>query len=187
MVKNRLKMGKKINSCLYGDIHECSFCSPVDMTKLKMNPFRRGIVSGIVLMAVLDVIVVKKFYVQNTKHIRTTTNFNRTKLQLGHFQNLTLNTKVKSKCKVDIVNNLTTSGLKKNPRRKEIPGKEGLWHPAVETGHLWDCNHITLNEDYHNNIMYDNLLVDDMHKVSGCFYRPVFTCLSVLRVFRLEP
>ena len=139
--------------------------------KLKMNSFRRGIVSGIVLMAVMDVIFVtyypQKFYVENTKHIRTTTNFNRTKQQLGHFQNLTLNTKVKSKCKVDIVNNLTTSGLKKIQDERKSQVKK-VCDICRRKRTSIDCNHITLNEDYHNNIMYDGILVDDMHKVSGC-------------------
>ena len=142
------------------------------MTKLKMNSFRRGIVSGIVLMAVMDVIVVtyypQKFYVENTKHIRTTTNFNRPKQQLGLFQNLTLNTKVQSKCKVGIVNNLTTSGVKKIQDERKSRTRD-VCDMCRRNRTSMDCNHITLNEDYHNNIMYDNLLVDDMHKVSDCF------------------
>ena len=111
------------------------------MTKLKMNPFRRGIVSGIVLMAVMDVIVVtyypQKYYVENTKHIRTTTNFNRTKQQLGHFQNLILNTKVKSKCKVDIVNNLTTSGLNKFQDERKSQVKKICDNCQRVIGLLW--------------------------------------------------
>ena len=32
-----------------------------------------------------------------------------------------------------------------------------------------ECNHITLNEDEHDNFMYHNILVDDMHEMSVVF------------------
>ena len=29
-----------------------------------------------------------------------------------------------------------------------------------------ECNHVTMDEDYHSKIVYKNLLVNDKHKVS---------------------
>ena len=129
------------------------------MKKLKMNPFHRGVVAGMVLMVVMDVLIVayypKKINEQNTKYTSTTTTPGP-------------NRETNSTCEVDVVYNLTTSGLKKiqNERKSRI---RDVCEKCRSHRSWMECNHVALDKDKHNNIMYENLIVDDVHKVGGSF------------------
>ena len=133
------------------------------MTKLKMNPFRRGVVAGIVIMSVMDVIVViyysRKFHEGNTKRTATTTNFRPDRE--FNFYHVTQ----KSACQVDVVSNLTGSGLKRIQKERKSRIKDVCDMCRMNRTSM-ECNHVTLDEDYHNNNMYDSILVDDIHEVS---------------------
>ena len=119
-----------------------------------MNPILRGIIPIIVLgIAVLGVLyhrnVVPKLILNQ---------------QFRHFQNLT----GKSECKIDVVDNLTTSGLKKiqNERKSRI---RNVCDMCRRNRTSMECNHVTLDEEQHDNSMYHNLLVDEIHQVRVFF------------------
>ena len=133
-----------------------------------MNPVFRGVVIGVILMAVFAPIYHSNIlHLENTLYTQQDTELKTKfipKQILGHFQNLTQ----KYKCRVNIVDNLTTSGLNaiQNERKSRI---KDVCEQCRRNRTSMECNHITLNEDEHDNFMYHNILVDDMHQVSVVF------------------
>ena len=70
----------------------------------------------------------------------------------------------KKQCKVDILYDLTISGLRKiqDERKSRIKEVCDMCHRNRTS---MECKHVTLDEDYHKEIFYRNLIVDDKHKV----------------------
>ena len=68
------------------------------------------------------------------------------------------------KCNVKIIRYLNGSGLKniQDDRKSRIRNVCDMCR-ANRTS--VECNHLTTDEDYHNEIMYENLIVDDKHEV----------------------
>ena len=137
-----------------------------------MNLFCRGAVTRIVLTVFAFIWV---SYYSNilcldsespscTRHYPGVGAKFRPKYQFGKFQNFSR----KSKCKVENVDNLTSSGLKKiqDQRKSRI---RDICDMCRRNRTSMECNHVTLDEDEHNNLMYRNLLVDEMHQVSVFF------------------
>ena len=48
-----------------------------------------------------------------------------------------------------------------------------------------ECNHITLDEDEHDNLIYHDLLVDEMHKVSEFFRKDSKLNLSFQKIAKI--
>ena len=69
-----------------------------------------------------------------------------------------------NKCKIDVLHNLNNSPLKKvqNERKSRI---RDVCNMCQRNRTSMECNHVTMDEDYHKKIIYENLIVDDKHKV----------------------
>ena len=86
----------------------------------------------------------------------------------------------KSQCSVDVNYNLF--GLKKiqDERKSRI---RNVCDMCRRNRTSMECNHITMDEDYHSKIVYKNLLVNDKHKVSEAmaFVLVMFACTCLHR------
>ena len=67
-------------------------------------------------------------------------------------------------CKVNVTYDLRDSGLLEiqNERKSRI---REVCEMCRRNRSSEECNHITMDEDEHGRLMYDNLIVDDKHKV----------------------
>ena len=115
--------------------------------QLKMNSFCCTVVLGLAPLTVLILILYldceNPSYVQ---HIGPKMEL-MPKQPFEHFQNLNR----KFACQVDVVNNLTTSGLNKiqNERKSRI---RNVCDMCRRNRTSMECNHVTLDEDYHTKI-----------------------------------
>ena len=70
----------------------------------------------------------------------------------------------KESCNVDAIYSLAESGLKKiqDERKSRL---RNVCNMCSKNRTSMECNHVTMDEDFHRRFVYTNLLVNDKHKV----------------------
>ena len=150
------------------------FYSDICVTDFKMNRFCRGAVTVILLTIFTFTYVpynsnILHFDNESPSHTLLHTAVGvkfRPKYQFGNIQNSTR----EFACKVGVVENLTSSGLRKIQKERKSRIKD-VCDVCRRNRTSMECNHVTLDDDEHYTLMYYDLLVDEMHKVCGFFFQ----------------
>ena len=74
-----------------------------------------------------------------------------------------------AQCNVKLTRYLNGSGLEKIQQERKSRIKQ-VCDKCRRNRTSMECNHLTMDEDHHNEIMYDNFIVDDKHEVGKCLY-----------------
>ena len=69
------------------------------------------------------------------------------------------------RCKTDIINNLVESSLWEIQKERKSRIRE-VCEMCRRNGSAMECNHLTMNGNYHSTKIYNKIFVDDKHKVS---------------------
>ena len=70
----------------------------------------------------------------------------------------------KESCRAEVIYRLADSGLKKIQDERKSRLRD-VCNMCRRNRTSMECNHVTMDEDYHRRFMYTNLLVNDKHKV----------------------